>query len=125
MRLFESWRPGWGRWLIGLSLAFAAATWLLTACGGAVQNAPLPQGKDYWFIGPGFKRITVTVSQSQSRQGNYVVTTTKTTTATGFTGIQMPERMPAKSQSAPGNVELREANPDLPVRPFKTLGELP
>ena len=125
MRVFESWRPGWGRWLVGLSLAFAAVMWLLTACGGTVQNAAVPQGKDWWFTGPGFKRITITVSQSQSRQGNYIVTTTKTTTATGFTGIQMPERTSKQTQSAPGNPELKEANPDLPVRPFKTLGELP
>jgi hypothetical protein len=125
MRVFESWKPGWGRWLVGLSLAFAAVTWLLSACGGAVQNAPIPEGKDWWFIGPGFKRITVTASTSSSRQGNYIVTTTKTTTSTGFTGIQMPERTKKQTQSAPGNPELREANPDLPVRPFKTLGELP
>jgi hypothetical protein len=125
MRIFESWKPGWGRCLIGLSLAFAAVAWLCAACGGAVQNAPLPQGKDWWFIGPGFKRITVTVSQSQSRQGNYIVTTTKTTTSTGFTGIQMPESPRTPSRTAPGNPDLKEASPDIPGRPFKTLGELP
>jgi hypothetical protein len=125
MRVFESWKSGWGRWLIGLTVAFAVAMSLLAACGGAVQNAPLPQGKDWWFIGPGFKRITVTVTQSQSRQGNYIVTTTKTTTSTGFTGIQMPVSTPAATRTAPGNPELREATPDLAGRPFKTLGELP
>lgn len=125
MKLFESWKPGWGGTLIGLSLAFAAVAWLLSACGGTVQNAPLPQGKDWWFVGPGFKRITIVASSSQSRQGNYIVTTTKTVTTTGFTGIQMPERTSKQAQTAPGNPELREADPDLPARPFKTLGELP
>jgi hypothetical protein len=125
MRVFESWKPGWSRTLIGLSLAFAVAAGLGAACGGTVQNAPLPQAKDWWFVGPGFKRITVTVSQSSSRQGNYIVTTTKTTTATGFTGIQMPERTRTTTQTAPGNPELKEASPDLPSRPFKTLGEIP
>jgi hypothetical protein len=125
MRVFESWKPGWGRPLDGLSLAFAAAAWLGAACGGTVQNAPLPQGKDWWFVGPGFKRITVTVTQSQSRHGYYIVTTTMTTTASGFTGIQMPEKTRTTTQTAPGNPELKEASPDIVTRPFKTLGELP
>jgi hypothetical protein len=125
MRMFESWRPGWGRWIVGLSLAFAAIVCLVAACGGTVQNAPLPQGKDWWFVGPGFKRITVTATQSQSRQGNYIVTTTKTTTSVGFTGIQMPERTRTPTQTAPGNPDLQQASPDLRSRPFKTLGEMP
>ncbi len=125
MRVFESWRPGWGRSLICASLAFAALAWLAAACGGVVQNAPVPQGKDWWFVGPGFKRVTIVASSSQSRRGNYIVTTTKTVTTTGFTGIQMPERSSKQTQSAPGNPELQEANPDLPARPFKALGELP
>ncbi|MCC6747727.1 MAG: hypothetical protein IT371_08730 [Deltaproteobacteria bacterium] len=107
----------------------AAALLGVGACTTPVSEAPVPEGRDWYFVAAGFRRHVVrsTTSSSTSHSGGRAFTTTTTLTqaSSGYTGVRVPQRAGEPVPPYPGSDELLRSRKELLLAPFRPLGEAP